>query len=163
MLEGSWGRQNNAPSPNTCGLIPRTHGYVTSPGRERIKVPDRMKVASQLTLDRESVLDYPGGPSGISSVLINEEEGGRSMRVRWFEKDATSVAVFGDERGPLAKEGRKTQVAGNDQEIESPPRASRIHESLLTLGFQPILNFRPPDLEDSKFMLFHATEFVVIC
>ena len=42
-----------------------------SPGTGNVLVPEQrgVKIADQPTTDREIILDYPGGPSGITRVL----------------------------------------------------------------------------------------------
>lgn len=45
----------------------------------KIKVADGIKIANQLTLNIESIVDYPGGPKSITKDLKGKE---RSSRVR---------------------------------------------------------------------------------
>lgn len=65
----AWDTEHVAPSPQVPLHFPTpgTWEYVT---RSRgIKVGDEMKVANQLTLNREVILDYLGESNGIAALL----------------------------------------------------------------------------------------------
>lgn len=73
-------------------------------------------VANQLTLNRDIILDYAGGPNGITRVLGRGRQ--KNQRSRGNCDDRSEVRVTGCEKGPPTIAALKTEEGG--QELRKP-------------------------------------------